>query len=60
MNFKGHPPSPTILPTLANEADRNTGAELTELRLVPYPLSSRPGGAKVVGQPHGQMEWEDP
>ena len=59
-NLKGYSPGPIILPSLANETDRDTRAELTELRLVPYPIPARTGGARVVGQPHVQMERENP
>ena len=46
-NLKGHFPSLIILPSPVNETDRDTRAELTET-----------GGARAVGQPHVQMEWE--
>ena len=58
--LSGYPSSPTVFQTLTNDSLPDTGMEFPELRHRPSPPPGGQGGADVVGQPHVQVERENP
>ena len=59
-NISGDPTSPTIFSPSTNGTVRYIKKKLTVLRGTGSPFSELQGGTDVVGQPHGEMEWEIP
>ena len=57
-NISCHPTSPTVLSPSTDGTLRSTEQQLSVLRDTGFPLPSQQGGTEVVGQPHGEIEWE--
>ena len=57
-NISCHPTSPTVLSPSTDGTLRSTEQQLSVLQDTGFPLPLQQGGTEVVGQPHGEMEWE--
>ena len=57
-NISCRPTSPTVLSPSTDCTLRSTEQQLSVLRDTGFPLPLQQGGTEVVGQSHGEMEWE--